>query len=462
MKHENKRITSLPIILEVITITVPHDKNYPSESAQLYSSMFRRLADKVNSAVASVASTAAGITNNQNNHNDDKVENLISLGFSRPSVLQALEITDGNVEQAAEWLFVNGNSSNSNNTAAPPAAAAREDEELQRAITASLQPAQPPRTTHKTPPLKSAAATKAGQAALARNTATTNAKVPAPAPSSVSHPHVKVPKKLQQHATQTVILRCAQRIAPHATAVDTLLQALQQLRLDPSNPKFKTMDTSSKAFQSKLQVPGVVDFLQAMGYHPAPTSSANHHHKLELLYVDLTTLYLGISALEQVQAESSEYKESKTLLDFEAEIQALLNENNPTAEELQQRQVHRKKLPMEPKGGAGSLTMEVGQHHKWQRKFDGDDTLEDVLNFLASHATALPQKLQSQEWYLVNLNYAPPIAYDVQALHTKTLQYMGCWPSGRLAIVPTKPPDAPTTHTSSRGLGGAPVSLLKL
>jgi len=79
---------------------------------------------------------------------------------------------------------------------------------------------------------------------------------------------------------------------------------------------------------------------------------------------------------------------------------------------------------------------------KITRGFDHDDTLGDVLHWLGGQATIIPQKLRSGEWKLVDRNRQGPAGdygfhrLDLGELGDRTLQYAGCWPSGRLAIVP--------------------------
>ena len=407
--------------------------------------MFRRLADRVSSAVASVGGSGE-------NSEEGNLERLISMGFSRGAAHEALRISGGNVEQAAEWLLQNSTSV----TLSPGiagAAALTEDDELQKAISASLEDASRSHDRSR----RSAASVRAGQAALGRLDGTTPATRTIDATFPVqSHPTVKVPKKLTQHEKEDVILRCAQRVAPNATTVDVLLRSLQQLQNDTTNMKFRSVDTSTAAFQRSLNFPGVLDFFQSMGFHPRP----NNKSVLELSYVDHATLYLGISALQQVQQNSIDYQHSKTQIRFDEQIQQMLTDEG-SEDERAKRAAFLKKLPSEPTTAAGHISIELGSSAKVQRKFDGDDCLEDVLHFLGGQASSIPYKLERNEWFLVNRNHSEPVAYNIQELKSKTLQYMGCWPSGRLAVVPLAPAE-PKADISSRGLGAAPVSLLKL
>ena len=71
------------------------------------------------------------------------------------------------------------------------------------------------------------------------------------------------------------------------------------------------------------------------------------------------------------------------------------------------------------------------------RRFDGDDQVKDVLNWIGGHGTLLRTKLLSREWCVVDLNRYPsaPIAFDSDL--EKTLQFIGFWPSGKLELRPS-------------------------
>eukprot|EP00980_Cylindrotheca_fusiformis_P020417 scaffold7461_cov95-Cylindrotheca_fusiformis.AAC.1 len=96
------------------------------------------------------------------------------------------------------------------------------------------------------------------------------------------------------------------------------------------------------------------------------------------------------------------------------------------------------------------------ENNKLQRKFDGDDTLEDVLNWIAGNGTKILEKLQSNEWSLVDGHRNPPTPLDIQTLAPRTLQYIGCWPSGKLIVQPTtKVFENGASMATARGLGAA-------
>merc|ERR1712166_1436691 len=85
----------------------------------------------------------------------------------------------------------------------------------------------------------------------------------------------------------------------------------------------------------------------------------------------------------------------------------------------------------------------IQQMMKISRGFDHDDILEDVINWLGGQASMIPSKLKTGEWSLVDRNtHGSEEDYnyhrlDVSELSNKTLHYIGCWPSGRIALVPS-------------------------
>merc|ERR1712137_1424353 len=176
-----------------------------------------------------------------------------------------------------------------------------------------------------------------GQAAAARMTQ----KAPKKKDLATTHPKVQVPKRLSQHDQEDVILRCANRVAPYSLSVDTLLRSLKTIQGNPSNRKYHTVDTSTAMFQRSLNAPGVLDFLKAMNFHP----NYNNTKTLTLAHFDAAAFYLGISALEQTQQNSSEYKKDKALRIFSKELASALSERS---QELETRKQFLSVLPSEP------------------------------------------------------------------------------------------------------------------
>merc|ERR1712176_241989 len=128
---------------------------------------------------------------------------------------------------------------------------------------------------------------------------------------------------------------------------------------------------------------------------------------------------------------------------FTTEIQKIRFSSDDNMEEAIKRADFIKKCPSEPIDGRGAL-IQVVITDDWQirRRFDGDDTLGDVLNWIGGNGSAIYDRiLVSQQWILVDLNRYPLTPIDCKLHLNHTLQYIGCWPSGRLEIMPPQEDD---------------------
>lgn len=257
---------------------------------------------------------------------------------------------------------------------------------------------------------------------------------------------------MSENTKEEQILRTADRLKSSPQALDTLYKTLKALQSNPSHPKFRTIDQTTPGYQKSLaNAPGANDFLLAMNYRKSGPNT------LSLDFVDQATLYLGISALEQTKL-TPEYQQAKALIKFQKDVLQILHSADNDTQEAINRSNHMSKLPSEPAmGGAPIFVHFQGMDNKLQRKFDGDDTLEDVLHWIAGNGTQILENLQAGEWSLVDGHRNPPSPLDIQTLAPKTLQYIGCWPSGKLIVQPTKPQEqgAATILASPRGLGAA-------
>jgi hypothetical protein len=401
--------------------------------------MFRRLADRLFPSSA-----------------EQDIATLQNMGFIEIDARRTLQQTNGNVEEAANILLERGAPTTTTNTPAHQINRQQvEDEELQQALQASWA-VQDTNKSHSRRNLQSAAVGRAGKAALNRfNTGTTSTATAHSSGSTSplsSHPTVKIPKKLSEKTKEEQILRTADRLKSSVKALDTLYKTLKTLQSDPSNPKFRTVDQTTLGYQKSLaNAPGAKDFLLAMNYRQYGPNT------LSLDFVDQATIYLGISALEQTKL-TPEYQQAKALIQFQKDVLQILHSADNDTQEAINRSNQMSKLPTEPAmGGAWIFVNFLGMDNKLQRKFDGDDTLEDVLHWIAGNGTQILEKLHSGEWSLVDAHRNPPSPLDIQTLAPKTLQYIGCWPSGKLIVQPTEPQEqgAATISASSRGLGAA-------
>jgi len=264
------------------------------------------------------------------------------------------------------------------------------------------------------------------------------------------------------------ILRCTKRLSPHPLAVDTLIRSLNAIRTNPSDSKYRKIDKNNPGYKRALHdVPGAHDLLLAVNFRPG------RNDKNELIMhaaeVDYALLYLATSALEKVKDSSVEYRDAKRLRQFDEEVRRIQAGSDVSGEEAIKRAGFIAKCPTEPLQGAGALLqLSIGNDIKLQRRFDGDDVLQDVIHWIAGGCgSIIPDKLSSREWCLVDLNRYPIVPIDIKANKDRTLQFIGCWPSGMLAVRPSNDDwreeqivAGGDKMGSSRGLGAAPSSAL--
>lgn len=408
---------------------------------------------------------------------ESKVEQLQSMGFDRIQSQNALEATNGDLEEAMNHLLTNQSvldqqsdavdNSNGNSTNATATGSDRH---------------------------RSAASIRAGQAAASRaqnnpyiKNTKSNRKKPSITsklkPSSVAsaprgtttmtnnfkaqHPNVQMPPKLSSKTKEEQILRCTNRLASHPFAVDTLLHAFSSIQKSPDNEKFRKIDTSSAGYKKVLEgKPGALDLIHAMNFVERGGDGSGRKDLILIKEkIDPALLYLGISALEQTRL-SKEYLDEKSRVKFEKEVEGILNGQGASEElELIARAEFLAKVPSEPAKGAGARMQVTIGSEKLSRRFDGDDVVQDVVHWLGAHGSQIPERIISREWSLVDLNRYPIVAVDVEGNLDRTLQFIGCWPSGRLGIVAStkewkEGKVMKEDMGSSRGLGAAPSSIV--
>eukprot|EP00569_Conticribra_weissflogii_P019169 CAMPEP_0171447572 /NCGR_PEP_ID=MMETSP0881-20121228/39170_1 /TAXON_ID=67004 /ORGANISM="Thalassiosira weissflogii, Strain CCMP1336" /LENGTH=585 /DNA_ID=CAMNT_0011971985 /DNA_START=169 /DNA_END=1927 /DNA_ORIENTATION=- len=476
--------------------------------------------DVLGAAAATAAATQpAGVTNHDVEgrhvaaHNDEQM---------RLAMEESLRVTQQNEERQlhqAEAASMS-NFANGTGTANIPPAKAKATTATQQKPIQQKQPTQKTTNTKKQPPIRSAAAINAGKAAASRHNISNHSKTKKQPPirsaaainagkaaasrhnisnhskkTSTSalttakstldhtHPHVKIPDKLQNKSKEEQILRCADRVKPHVMAVDTLLRVLTSVKSSPGVDKFRTIDRTNPNYVTYVRdKPGAEDLLLAMNYRRI---ASKNELRLERHLVDDALLYLGISALEQART-STEYREAKKWRAFHAEMRRVAMQlgggsaenlvNGMTEEETQIRLAFLSHCPKEPPQGRGAwMHVYLGEEEEKigggyvSRRFDGDDILDDVLNWLGGcygtelleklksrewclcdlnrypilpldvelggcYGTELLEKLKSREWCLCDLNRYPILPLDVEKHRKNTLQYLGLFPSGKLGV----------------------------
>jgi PUB domain len=450
--------------------------------------MFRKFHDRVVAA----ASTALGISTTQNattTTQEMNVQRLQVLGnYTVAEAEFALHATGGNVDRAAELLLSqqaphHSHAADTNmytETVTPTERSVPnnhdEDMELQQALQQSLDDSNVginPRTTAQ--PTRTAAMDMAAEAAIRRaevastssrtrsnktkklSSSTHVTKTDSLRPSGLvkenvaavpirtksqmlrhHHPDVKLIPKLQDKSIEEQVLRTVDRMKNHAAAVDTMHRALSMIYHNPKDMKYRRIDTSTPGYQRSVAgAPGAQDFLRAMKFFQEGFGSPNVLVLSESMY-DPALIYLGFTALEQIKA-TPEYVSAKAQLVFVKGVTTLL-EAKKTTHETNQRNQYQSQCPTEPSEGRGALLqVHLIDSHTIRRRFDSDDTVADVLYWIGSMVGSdIYQRIIDGTWCLVDVNHANRLPLDVQGAATNlTLQYVGCWPSGRLQLQPS-------------------------
>eukprot|EP00587_Corethron_hystrix_P000403 CAMPEP_0113311550 /NCGR_PEP_ID=MMETSP0010_2-20120614/8743_1 /TAXON_ID=216773 ORGANISM="Corethron hystrix, Strain 308" /NCGR_SAMPLE_ID=MMETSP0010_2 /ASSEMBLY_ACC=CAM_ASM_000155 /LENGTH=378 /DNA_ID=CAMNT_0000167213 /DNA_START=116 /DNA_END=1249 /DNA_ORIENTATION=+ /assembly_acc=CAM_ASM_000155 len=208
-----------------------------------------------------------------------------------------------------------------------------------------------------------------------------------------SHPNVKVPLPLASAPLHKQFERCALRLAPYPRALDTLRRTLTKLAQDPYNPTFKTIETGTGTmFDTVLgDAPGASEMLRAVGF----IACSSPKPQLHIFDADEVVIAMAISALEEIK-KSPEYLSAKKLINFSDEVKKEVeNDNNLTG-----RVTYREKVPPEPEIGTQSTTIRMVFHPKLtvSRRFDGDDTCGDVINWVGTHSPVIAERLWEGKW----------------------------------------------------------------
>jgi len=247
------------------------------------------------------------------------------------------------------------------------------------------------------------------------------------------HPGVKIPKILSEKSKEEQITRCADRLKSSPRAVDTLYMSLKCLKNNPKNDKYRKINTSSAGYQRSLaNIPGAEDMLLAMNFEPCESNALI----LNIENYDPVLFDLGISALDTTR-KTKDYIDAKKKIAFSKKVQALVFSENYKKEEAIKRAQYVGKLPAEPGYGRSALMQIVIATKTLKRRFNGDDTFDDVMNWLGGHGSVIPEKIGCREWSIMDLNRYPSTPIDYEMHRNHTLQYIGCWPSGLLEIFPS-------------------------
>lgn len=259
------------------------------------------------------------------------------------------------------------------------------------------------------------------------------------------HPNVKLPPRLQDQSKHEQIKRSCDRFKGYPNAVDTLYKTLKQIQNHPQEDKYRRIDTTHPGYQRSLaNIPGTEGLIRVIHFVPPP----NNNTLLILRHLNTDLLNYALTCLEETK-QTQEYQNAKNELDFVKEIHHHCLLTKPSEEELAHRATLLAKVPEEAMEGRGTLihiTIPSSSEKKkaivLQRRFDGDDTLLDVIHWLGGTMGTIFVRnlLETQQWSFVDrnrINNNSRSIIDCSDANKRTLQYHGLWPGGKLLLCPS-------------------------
>ena len=404
---------------------------------------------------------------NRNNYNS-RVQSLQQMGFDSEMVMNALAAADGDVDVALEILLSSSSERGTVVESSASAPLARSAASV-KAGQAALQRAENRNGTDRRRGKKKVNATidvskrKTGFENLTSQT-TANVKLPSSSASTnlngnvPNHLSTNLPSKISDKSLEEQVTRCVERVAPYPRTVETFLLTFTKLKNNPDNDIYRKLDSSNAGFERVITgVPGAEDLLRAVKFHKRKDSVFWVMQRVDF---DPALMWMAVSALEEAKL-SKEYNDARKILLFETEVGKILEDRCELSEmETIQRAEYISQIPTEPSEGQGALVQLVIGRKSFSRRFDGDDQLKDILNWIGGHSTLIRSKILSREWCVLDLNRYPstPIAFDKDI--EKTLQFIGFWPSGKLELRPSEASwfeEGKASHEmgEARGLGAA-------
>jgi len=395
---------------------------------------------------------------NSEGNEDDMITMFKQMGFDEVSARNALIAAGGNNDAALEMLLANQS-------------AVHQQQPQQSQVSSA----------------RSAASIRAGEAALARHgggglkvkrntgvgkskdkklssisTTATNSRTTSTAGSVLhrqnpttrslvdQHPNITLPKKLSDKSLEDQVTICVSRMVGRPRTVETFLKTCETLRSNPDHDAYRKLDSSSVGYRNVIAgVPGAEDLLRALKFKRRPNSAL---WVLARSDFDPALFWIAVSSLQKAK-NRPEYVQAKQLIEFENAVNRMLTIS--TDVEAVTRAEFMSKTPTEPQDGRGALVqVKIRQSDQtFSRRFDGDDQLKDILNWLGGHASEFRSKLISQKWCLIDMNRSPPSPINIEKDINRTLQYIGCWPSGKFELAPMLLSDVANVTGESLGLG---------
>lgn len=268
----------------------------------------------------------------------------------------------------------------------------------------------------------------------------------------------RVPEKLTDKSLEEQVKRCVARVSSFPCTVETLLKTISSLQSDPRNWKYRRIDCRSAGYQKVIaNIPGAEEFLRAIKFR-----NTGQYFVVERNALDLDLLEMGIKALKKSK-KSPEFCDAMRMIRFNADVQRIragVGLSKEVKSITSRPKLYTSQAPSKPATEKGALIQLRMAGSTVSKFFDGDDQLRDIFNWIGDHGSAISDMILSREWCVVDLNRYPvtPISFDSHM--EKTLQYIGCWPSGKLELRPSDDDwklgrESSTIMGLARGLGTA-------
>jgi len=220
-------------------------------------------------------------------------------------------------------------------------------------------------------------------------------------------------------------------LAPQAEAIDILLASLTKVKKDPTNERFRKVNVNASGpFKEKVaSVPGGVELLYSVGFQPM-------YGHLVLQSLDPSLLEHALACLDSARTTDAYLSTKARKLNAKAAEEARKKREATAAIK---RAEFLAKVPPEPNAEHGGsvhstwvLTFTVGGERVARRKFESDNTLEDVLNYVRSLSSVPVDALVK----LDNVTTAPFRHLDPtdKRSSTASLYALDLWPMGTVGI----------------------------
>eukprot|EP00547_Thalassionema_nitzschioides_P015509 CAMPEP_0194244286 /NCGR_PEP_ID=MMETSP0158-20130606/10804_1 /TAXON_ID=33649 /ORGANISM="Thalassionema nitzschioides, Strain L26-B" /LENGTH=246 /DNA_ID=CAMNT_0038979719 /DNA_START=1 /DNA_END=738 /DNA_ORIENTATION=+ len=198
-----------------------------------------------------------------------------------------------------------------------------------------------------------------------------------------THPNVQLPRQFQDQSRREQIERSCRRFMGYPMAVNTMYKTLKKIQTNPTERKYRRIDTKHAGYQRSLaNLPGTEALLRAINFRPCSLDNSIW----TMRHLDPTLLQWALTCLERTK-QTPEYQHAKTELEFAKQLHQHLRAF-PSEDELALRSVLLSYVPLEASEGRGTLIhvtiptfSQQQQSRIVQRRFDADDTLLDVIHW---------------------------------------------------------------------------------